>query len=81
VPTNSASPGKRHVHERTPSGNTNWETVATTRAYTTPAAQKQQCFLCMAIYLLLGNYPSRITRKSKEVFKNFSLKSLTAYKN
>jgi len=38
VLTDSASPRKRHVHERATSGNTNWEPVATAWAYSTPAA-------------------------------------------
>jgi hypothetical protein len=57
-----ARPRKRHVHQRTTSGNTNRETVATAGAHTTPAEKR---FLCVAIYVLLENYPSTVTGKYK----------------
>jgi hypothetical protein len=37
VLTDCASPSKGHVHERAPSGNTDWKTVAAAWAYSTPA--------------------------------------------
>ena len=44
VLTDRTSPRERHVHERASSGNADWESVATTRAHSTPEAQTGHFF-------------------------------------